>query len=99
MSADNWAQCPRCRERLNEKKKKAETKAANAYGIVAPGEFKKLEAEAAAIGVDPELTLREDYELGIDHEGKFYVRYSGKCREDECGFKHEFRHDNAEPGR
>jgi len=36
-------------------------------------------------------TLREDYEIGIDEDGLFYVNYGGRC--DECGLVYKFNHE------
>ena len=35
-------------------------------------------------------SLREDYELGIDGRGTFYVIFSAEC---ECGFTFKFEHE------
>jgi Fe-S cluster biogenesis protein NfuA len=35
-----------------------------------------------------ENSLREDYEIGIEENGYFYVEYAGKC--DDCGFSFHF---------
>lgn len=44
---------------------------------------------------DPDSTLREDYELGIDHEGCFHVVYSCSCKV--CKFRWQFeKHDYVE---
>lgn len=89
MSADNWTYCPRCRERtdkLNETRIKAPGKA---YGKVAQDIYLKLLEDAKKL-VPYDESLREDYEIGIDKEGKFYVDYSAGC---DCGFKFQYKHE------
>ena len=39
---------------------------------------------------EKEQTWREDYTLGIDELGNFYVNYKGRCTE--CGTAFEFQH-------
>jgi len=41
--------------------------------------------------VDTEDSLREDYEIGMDTDGIFYVRYTGACNS--CDFKFSYKHD------
>jgi hypothetical protein len=36
-------------------------------------------------------TFREDYELGVQEDGTFYVRYRGGCTK--CDFGHRFIHE------
>jgi hypothetical protein len=37
--------------------------------------------------------LREDYEIGIDRDGKFYVSYAGSC--DVCGFSYAYEFETT----
>lgn len=79
MSAENWAQCPRCTKIF-------EAERLTLYGNVPeeryPSEVKRVEGAIKA------QNLREDYEIGIDLEGNFYVKYCGHCAF--CGFHYEF---------
>ncbi len=92
MSADNWDTCPRCFKRQQEHIENICKEAKDSYGRVTVDVFDDLRAKAAAAReVDCEDTLREDYELGVHLDGRFYVRYSGQC--DACAFSHEFEYD------
>ena len=81
MSADNWAVCPKCKD---TKKNVAE----KAYGKVPQSEYLNILADVA--GYEKAEVLREDYEIGINELGVFYVSY--ECRCDRCGFKFNFNH-------
>lgn len=81
MSADNWGVCPKC-------KRLAEQKAVSAYGKVSEEEY--LATLANRDKAAKEQNLREDYEVGTDKDGKFYVSYGCSC--DKCGFSFEFNH-------
>ena len=52
MSADNWAICPKCKEK--------------------------------------NVTLREDYEIGMDEFGTLSIDYSAYCKE--CKFKYKYNY-------
>lgn len=39
--------------------------------------------------------FREDYEIGMEEDGEFWISYRGECGTRQvkgCGFKHEFKH-------
>lgn len=78
MSADNWRVCPKCKK-TNESK-------GSLYGKVSEEEY--LDS-LNQLKVDEE-TLREDYEIGIDERGEFYVDYSCRCQT--CGFGFHYKH-------
>ena len=80
MSAENWAQCPVCT-------KKFEAERLTLYGSVP--EDKYLSEVKRIEGAIKAQNLREDYELGIDLEGNFFVKYYATCSI--CGFCHEFK--------
>lgn len=91
MSASNWDVCFRCNKKAQEEHRERENEFAKSYGKVSAEEYERLRMEARRGPSEPQETLREDYELGICSDGKFYVIYSAHC--EECGFKHDFRHE------
>jgi hypothetical protein len=90
MSADNWRDCPKCLAKAKADKVKREEAAEQAYGKVPKEEYLALLAEAGK-PVEVEDTMREDYELGIDQNGKFYVIYRADCQD--CPFVFTYRHE------
>lgn len=94
MSADNWAECPRCLKTESESLDRARLAAGESYGKVPPGVYlaslRAVEAKAGLLE-NMESTLREDYELGITREGQFCVIYKARCSR--CGFAHTFKHE------
>lgn len=80
MSADNWAMCPRCSDRLAAEILAAEAKAEASYGAVSVAEFDALRQAAGDLReqkMDP--TFREDYEFGGAAEGELTIDYEGSC--------------------
>jgi hypothetical protein len=92
MSADAWRVCPRCRDRADKKAEQEAIDVTAKYGKIPHDEYMR-EFKAATARAEEELedTLREDYELRTDEEGRFYVNYSCYCTA--CGFEHKFRHE------
>lgn len=90
MSADNWAICPKCNEIKNKEKDKLTEKAEDSYGKVPKEEFFRLRKKADSYIVPDCETFREDYEIGIDEDGRLYISYKGKCTK--CGFKKDFQY-------
>jgi len=92
MGADNWAVCPKCREiRLSKAKSKRDSAAAS-YGIISATAYASLFNEAQALDdEEPEETLREDYQVGIDSGGDFFCHYDASCGR--CGYKFSYWHD------
>ena len=89
MGADNWATCPKCLKAAQDRKDKEIKKADDSYGKIPADAYLKLR-EAAAVPVLIDQTFREDYEIGIDKEGGFYVSYSGSCAK--CGLKYSHKY-------
>jgi hypothetical protein len=79
MSADNWGVCPQCEKNIRETRK-------SLYGQVTESEYLRLVDKGKML----ESTLREDYEIGIDQDGEFYVSYLGHC--DMCGFEFSYEY-------
>ncbi len=88
MSADNWAQCPRCMEQHKQSIKDAEEHERRAYGKLPPEDYMALVRENAE-RTEPDSTLREDYEIGV-YQGVFSIHYTGACKV--CGFRIRFEH-------
>ncbi len=93
MSADNWAVCPRCKERNAFLIKAAHDSAHAAYGKLPLADFDRLRAEAAALEAEVEKlepTLREDYEFYGVEDGEVIASYRGACTT--CGLSVKFEH-------
>ncbi len=96
MSADAWATCPRCHaQRVSEKIAQKQAMDA-AYGKVAVEDFDKIRAIAEApleeFGNIEEM--REDYEFYINEDGIFSADFKAKCKNEGCGFKFTYHHDD-----
>lgn len=92
MGADAWRICPRCKAKAEKEQERKHQRAEESYGKVPADTYLQLMAEAEA---EPALieTFREDYEIAMNEYGAFYVNYSGSCTE--CGFTHEFTHEET----
>lgn len=90
MSANNWRTCPKCRQVQEANRKARINDARNAYGK-AP--IEKFTAMLDAANEQPELeeSMRENYQLGVGSDGKFYVDYRASC--ENCDFEFSFKHD------
>jgi len=88
MSADNYRKCPKCNATELERQDKAKKAAEKKYGAVTPEEYMKLldKAKPQSLGE----TLRENYELGIVEDGRFFLHYRASC--DRCDFDFNFSH-------
>jgi hypothetical protein len=92
MSAENWARCPQCRILRALRIEKMDTKVKAAYGVVSAEEYLLMrKAAEQARNKKPDASLAEYYTIGVDADGKFYVKYHGKC--ETCGFDHKFEHE------
>jgi hypothetical protein len=85
MSADNWTICPQCKLIAEKKHEKNLQEVTEMYGKIPIDEF----LDRTIIVNKLDSSLREDYELGIDEDGEFYVYFSASC--EECGFKFSFK--------
>jgi hypothetical protein len=99
VSADNWAQCPRCTA-AGLKALEARNAAVHAgYGTVPVDEFdeaRRQHAAAVAKFEQRQPTFREDYEIDGAEDGVITVRYRGGCRE--CGLGLSFTDERPIPG-
>lgn len=90
MSADNWAICPRCKKQheksVEDRKKKVEKK----YGKIPSNEYLELMKKSKEKLKLEVSTLREDYEIRVDVDGHFEIKYSCHCWV--CKLEHVFNH-------
>jgi hypothetical protein len=84
--------CPKCRIHNEQVRLDLQKMIAAQYGKIDPQQW--MEAHAAAQKpVELSEVFREDWDLGMNDSGKFYVSYKGRCQD--CGFGFEFR-DNQQ---
>lgn len=85
MSADNWGICPRCKATNDSEHEKLIEQLRDGYGKISEAEYIALRKR---VSDKPKLveTLREDYEIFTDEDGKFTVDYGCSCSK--CGFSH-----------
>lgn len=89
MSANNWTQCPKCVAAEKERQTKAVAKSAKSYGKVDPDKFLAMLEDQKPREIED--TMREDYELGVDSSGDFYVSYRCSCNK--CDFEFRYKHE------
>lgn len=87
MSADNWGACPKCVHVATQAHAVDLKKANESYGKVSPEVYRAM-IQKAERPLEHANTLREDYEMGINNDGLFYVKYQGRCTS--CGFSFSF---------
>jgi hypothetical protein len=90
MSADNWAICPKCKKLADSEHEQFLNKMKSGYGKIPPEEYLEM-VEKSKKPILLDQTLREDFGLGVDDVGNFFVSYGCSC---ECGFK--FRYDHKQ---
>ncbi len=93
MSADAWRVCPKCNEAREKETLTMEADVEASYGKVPPEEYiRKLSELNSRKSLDEmgETTLREDYEIGIDEDGEFFINYRGGCTKCKFHFEYEF---------
>jgi hypothetical protein len=97
MSADAWRECPQCLARGENKKKEEAMTAKKAYGKVSMEEFDRIRQAELESDDDTEQleTLREDYEISMQQDGKLYIDYACSCTE--CGFRANFKLNEQYP--
>lgn len=88
MSANNWAECPKCEEEKISKVEELKRKISDSYGKVSETEYNMLKIRLEKIkAVVSNPTLREDYEIGI-WDGQFKVGYYASC--EKCDYSYEY---------
>lgn len=91
MSADNWAECPKCRALILRSNEKIEKEISESYGKVSEAEYVKLVKKRKTAPVDNNgPSLREDHDIGINKHGVLVISYSGSCNR--CGFAYNYKH-------
>lgn len=90
MSANNWSVCPKCKANEERRQKTATEWAAKKYGVVTPAEYMAMLEDAKPREL--EETMREDYEIGVDDDGEFFVDYAATCQHGGCNFMFRFKH-------
>jgi hypothetical protein len=92
VSANNWGICPRCKAKREDDVRALDIDLAQSYGEVPIEQFDHLRAERDKLATaEPERTLREDYEIWINQDGRFYASYVAHCSV--CQFKHTLLQD------
>ncbi len=87
MSVDNWGICPKCMAIQEKKKEELRKKMDLSYGKISAEEYHELFLEITK-PINIKSTLRENYDIWIDEEGKFEIVYLASCNS--CGFKFDF---------
>ena len=96
MSADNYTQCPRCRENLVKQADELAKEVVHKYGIISMEEWTELQREAKRLksdvlnGSEDHYEFREDYETYLDSDGWVQISYRGSCSQ--CGLSYRFEH-------
>lgn len=92
MGADNWGQCPRCLAKHRKAMTEINEALDKAFNTMVAREYQDLVNKTKKPD-EPEHTLRENYEIGVANDGKFYVIY--RCRCEVCDFKFSFRKEQV----
>ncbi len=90
MSADHWGICPKCLKAQIEIQAKKVQKVNDSYGKVPQEAYMKSLEALQQHKLIEEFTLREDYDIGIDGNGEFYIDYRASC--EKCGFEFGYKH-------
>lgn len=90
MSANKWGVCPQCVARTTYDNIAMARKVVEAYGSVTQEKYAALSVQAYKMRhSEPEESMREYYEIGINSEGKFEVDYATSC--DTCDFRFTYQ--------
>lgn len=96
MSADSYAVCPRCRNRLRQNAQSLAQQVITQYGVLPMAEWEALKehADQAALDASEGLldTLKEYKTLELCDNGKLFIRYKAVCDEPGCEFKFDYEH-------
>lgn len=89
MSADNWAQCPKCLAEAAEEIEAMEKNVRDAYGNVDVDTFDDMRNDLATLcdaqnEYNFKRTFREDYEFYGADEGALHISYRGGCTVCDC---------------
>ena len=91
MSAKNWRVCPRCVRYANTVRDSELMQVRSNYGVIPLDQWAE-EFNDAKQEVKTKEAMREDYDIGLNEEGKFVVNYRAWC--DSCGFEFKYSHED-----
>lgn len=83
-------ECPRCWDDLVDKKNKLEQKVVNLYGKIPKDEYLEL-VEESRKAITASHSLKENYEIKTEKNGKFSIGYKCQCLS--CGWFFDFNHE------
>lgn len=100
MSADNWVQCPKCKQENAKASKSHEEKMTEvaeqfASGKISPQEFRAKLAEFDEPTPREEFAIYEENYINPD-TNVLEVSYGGECRD--CGFTIDYHYSYYFPG-
>ena len=88
MSADRWSECLKCAAQEQAKIDELEKTLRDGYGQLSLDDFRRVQEKLAGAkfdqSMDPETTLREDWNVGTPLNGAVIFEYSAGCSV--CGF-------------
>ena len=87
MSATNWSDCKQCADKSRQAHGRLVLAWKASYGNVSADEYERARPEPSPEPIGE--TLREDYEMWIDDDLIFQMRYHASC--DRCGFEFKAR--------
>lgn len=96
MSADNWADCPRCLARASARREADLKAAADSYGKVDEATYRENTDSIKDVRTADYTTFREDYAIYGAADGTVRVDYSGRCMT--CGLDLSFNDTHDIPG-
>ena len=91
MKTDRWTVCPKCTRNDEARADKMDAAVKAVYGEVTAEAYLDALKQAQEFRKtldEPEETLREDFEIGIQ-DSEFSTSYRAHC--DKCGFSHAFK--------
>jgi hypothetical protein len=96
VSADNWAECPRCKVRAAAEIDRQLAAVQARYGEVSADEYLELMAAVPKLPERADSTFREDYEIYGAASGVVKVSYGGHCMV--CDLDLQFTHEHRIEG-
>ena len=91
MSADNWAICPKCKQRIQREWDALNQKMKDAYGKVSEEEYKALLQEVEKGKPRFKRDLAEYVDVGMSDDGILLINYRAECKIPNCSFTYEYR--------
>lgn len=83
MSADRWSPCPQCAAADQSRVAELEKTLQDGYGQLSWDDFRtvqeKLTDAKFVLTLDPEATLREEWNIGTPQDGSVIFEYSAGC--------------------